>query len=518
MQAIVTGTPEDDSRAADKASGDALVAGLMAMLVINIGQRLLGLLRNLGFCHFLPEMDLGLWALANSFFLIGAPLAVLGLPGSLGKFVEHYRLHGGLRTYLSQLFMFCLVGVLFFSSLILIFPDSFARLLYGETIGFPIIVWTILCLVCLIVFNTTNELAVSLRLVRLSSSMHFIQTFVFTMTGIAAISQFRTWWVLLPSYALASIMASLPGVLGVWRAVGSELNRVEGSTCQSMWSRVVPFALTVWCMNLLTNMFDLSDRYMLLHLSQVGSEAGQALVGQFYCGRILPNLLLSLGMMVGGIILPYLSADWERKWMDKISESMNNLLIVLSFVFSTISLLGIAASPLLFEWLLYGRYQPAAEILPLGMTLACWSAMTAVAAAYLLCAEKGRQTAALTALCLIVNIALNYPLILWMGLFGAALATTVTNGLLLLLVLWRVNREGCFIRGRTFFIVSLPLSLSLGTTVAACLLMVLAVLCGRTNLLLSDQDREKIDQLLIPHCRKLGLPIVSLWSTGAGTG
>ena len=80
-----------------------------------------------------------------------------------------------------------------------------------------------------------------------------------------------------------------------------------------MWTRILPFAAALWCSNLIGNLFDLSDRYMLLHLTAAGEASGQALVGQFYCGRILPNLLLSLGMMLGGVLLPYLSCDWERR-------------------------------------------------------------------------------------------------------------------------------------------------------------------------------------------------------------
>ncbi len=80
--------------------GDSFARGVMVMLVINMGQRVVGLLRNFGFCQFLSEGELGHWALANSFFIFSAPLVVLGLPGSFGKFVEYYRQRGCLRAYL----------------------------------------------------------------------------------------------------------------------------------------------------------------------------------------------------------------------------------------------------------------------------------------------------------------------------------------------------------------------------------------------------------------------------------
>ena len=195
-------------------AGDAFVAGLVAMLVINVGQRLVGLARNLGFCHFLSEADLGLWALANSFFIIAAPLAVLGLPGSFGKFVEHYRLQGCLRAYLQRLLTFSLLGLVLCCLVMLLVPETASRVLYGASLGFPVIVWTAVALICLVGFNTTVELVVALRLVRLGSLMHFVQTLVFTVAGLAGVAAGGSWLALLPAYALASLAAVIPGVIG----------------------------------------------------------------------------------------------------------------------------------------------------------------------------------------------------------------------------------------------------------------------------------------------------------------
>lgn len=509
----------DDSpiRSTDRV-GDAFLTGLVMMLVLNVGQRALGLLRNIGFCHFLSESDLGLWALANSFFMIGAPIAVLGLPGSLGKFVEHYRLQNCLRPYLIRLTLASSLGVLLFCSLLLTFPDHASSILYGQPLGFSVIAWTAISLVFLILFNTTAELVMSLRLVRLGSLMHLINTLVFTSLGICGIAWTGQWVILLPAFSLACLSAIIPGLWGAWRATVPELTSCGWLPAKRMWGRVVPFAAALWFSNLMSNLFDLSDRYMLLHLCDMGAAEGQAMVGQFYCARILPNLLLSIGMMLGGIVLPYLSADWERQRFDRISSSVNSLLVVLSVGFTVISLVAIALAPVLFDWFFEDRYRQAAEILTLGMMLACWSGLSTVAAAYLLCAEKGTQNAGLLGLSLIVNIVLNWPLILGMGLYGAALATCISNAFLLGLVLWRSHREGCTIRWSTVLFCSLPLGLSLGVPAASAIILGLTVLCGRTNWLLGDSDRQAIDAAVLPYLMKFKVPLRSLWPTSAGPG
>ncbi len=501
----------ETSRRLPERSGDALMAGLFAMLVINVGQRLIGLGRNVGFCHYLSESELGLWALANSFIIIGAPIAVLGLPGSLGKFVEHYRLQGCLQSYLIRLTAVCAISVWLFSGVMITFSDEASQMLYGKSMDGSVIVWTAVTLVFVVLFNSTVELVMALRLVRLGSMLQLINTLVFTVLGIAGMAWFKHWLVLLPAYSIACLAAVVPGLVGVWREANADMSSAVPYPALTMWKRIFPFAAAMWCSNLLSNLFDLIDRYMVLHLAQASSEVGQALVGHFYCGRILPNLLLSLGLMLGGVMLPYLSADWERKLHGKISLTMNNMLVVLSLLFTGLAIGAQAFSPLLFNWFLAGRYQDAQDILSIGLIFACWSSLSTVAAAYLLCAERGKQYAFILALGLALNIGLNWPLIHAMGLYGAALATTITNGFVLLLILWRIHRHGCSIHRVTLLFSTLPLCLVCGPIIAGTMLMGLTVVCSRTNWILTDEDRVAIDRMVIPYLEKARLPVRTLW-------
>jgi polysaccharide transporter, PST family len=505
MNPSLTAEPE-----AKRSHADAFIVGIVAMLVINVLQRVIGLARNLGFSLFLPEDQLGLWALANSFFIIAPPFIVLGLPGSFGKFIEHYRQRGALKAYVLRVTKVCIIGLCCFSLGMLLLPDTVAKTLYGKEQSYSIIVWTVITLAILTIHNFVNEIVQSLRLIRLVSIMQFINSTSFCVLGVAGIYYFKTWSVLLPCYSLACLLAMIPGVYGIATAQ-RDYHETASVPASQMWSRIVPFAVAMWLTNLLGNAFELCDRYMLLHISNLTAEAGQALVGQYYCGRILPNLLLSLAMMFSGIVLPYLSADWERKQFDKITRSMNNILVILCLVFTGLSVAALTAAPILFNGVLGSRFNPAFEILPIGMMQAIWSGLSMIAASYLLCAEKGRQNAMVLACGLVLNIALNWPLITWFGLYGAAIATSASNAVLFLMICWRVHREGCPINRKTVFISFLPLSLMLGSVTTAVIFMLLAIICGRTNWLLNVADRESIDQIVLPRLRRLGLPLNTLW-------
>ncbi len=127
--------------------------GVLLMLLINMAQRLVGLARNVGFCQFLSDDELGHWAMANSFFIFALPLAVLGLPGSFGKFVEYYRVRGGLGDYILRISLASSVGIAIMVGWMLIAPDSFAWFVYREPFTWQMIGWTAVTFIALTIYS-----------------------------------------------------------------------------------------------------------------------------------------------------------------------------------------------------------------------------------------------------------------------------------------------------------------------------------------------------------------------------
>ena len=72
------------------------------LLVANIVQRSVGFGRGMLFCRWLTPDELGTWDMAYSFLLLAAPVVVLGLPGSFGRYLERFRQRGQLRTFLRR--------------------------------------------------------------------------------------------------------------------------------------------------------------------------------------------------------------------------------------------------------------------------------------------------------------------------------------------------------------------------------------------------------------------------------
>ncbi|MCA9133195.1 MAG: oligosaccharide flippase family protein [Planctomycetales bacterium] len=498
-------------RTAPQPAGDYLLGGIFMMLIINAVQRVVGLARSLGFCHFLSEQQLGEWALANSFFMIGVPVALLGLPGSFSKYVTYYRNRQQLGDYLLNVLSVSGLGLLAMTLWIVCFPNSFSQLIFKQENPLTITLWCAATLVSLLIFSIVYEIIGSLRHVRAMAIMQFLQSVVFAALGLPMIAQSGSWAALLPCYTIACAVATLPGIWILQRLYRHELRPSGHMDRGSMWAKIIPYAAALWAMNLLGNLFEVSDRYMLLHLIAGGAERGQAAVGQYHCGRILPNLLTSVAMMLGGVLLPYLSADWEAGRRTQIAARMRQMLQATSLGFMSVSVLSLLLAPWLFHYGFGGRFAQAQAILPLALLQAVWASLFSISQAYMLCAERGKELALLLVAGLSVNLALNWSCIQAFGLPGAVAATATAGLLMLLLLLWRMSRNGCSLSPGTIALCTLPLCILLGPVVLTLVLALVVVIGGRTNWLMSEEDRQQIDAFMLPKLEKLGLPLSTLW-------
>ena len=86
---------------------DTLVDSVLILLALTVVQRLVGFVRAVLFCRWLDAEQLGLWDMTFSFLVLAAPLAVLAIPGSFGRYLEHYRQRGQLRMFLRWTLLAC---------------------------------------------------------------------------------------------------------------------------------------------------------------------------------------------------------------------------------------------------------------------------------------------------------------------------------------------------------------------------------------------------------------------------
>ncbi len=423
---------------------DSLASGLVFALCMTVAQRLLGAVRGVLFCRLMTDQELGQWSMIYSVLMLMAPLAVLGLPGSFGKFVEHYSHSGQLRSFLRQVGMVSCGGTLLLALTILVAPDFFSFQILGESGHTALMYWTAACLVLLTLANYLTSLVEAMRQIRLATMIRFVSGTSFTLLGIVLLlTPVNSAISAVASFALASLLGALPALWFLRRQRGYMATMDHPLSARVLWVRLAPYAAWWWVSNILHNCFELIDRYMLVHLGRMSAFEVQGALGQYHSSRVVPLLMVGVAAMLSGLLLPYVSAAWQAGDLRRARQQMNLTIKLSSLGMLVANVMLLALAPLLFDSVLQGKYNEGLALLPLTMVYCTWFSMLVVSQDYLWVSEKGKYAVACMAVGLAGNVALNGLLIPPFGLWGAVVATTAGNLLAVMAMFIANSRLGC---------------------------------------------------------------------------
>ena len=259
-----------------------------------------------------------------------------------------------------------------------------------------------------------------------------------------------------------------------------------------MWKRIAPFAIWLWASNVCHNFFEVSDRYMLIHWSASPANIAQGLVGQYHSGRVVPLLFVSVATMLGGVLLPYMSAHLEEGKPEKAVKQLNWTVKLVALAFTVGGILVMFLSPILFTYILEGRYDAGLGVLPLTLVYCTWFCLFIVGQDYLWVVEKGKWAALAIFVGLISNILLNMALIPVMGLDGAVVATTVGNLINLLMVFGFNHYLGCKTDLGIWVCVATPLLMLVDPLLGSACMIALLTVAWRSDWFFSAEEKSEI--------------------------
>lgn len=477
----------------------------MILLALTVVQRLVGFVRAVLFCRWLDADQLGLWDMAFSFILLAAPLAVLAIPGAFGRYVEYYRQKGELRSFLRRAALAC--GVLGAIGCIVIALTRrwLSLLVFGTESYANLIALAAGCLAAVIVYNFLIELSVAMRNIRLSSAMQLTNSVAFAVLGLGLLLGWRnSAESVLLGYGGSCLIAALVAVAclrSVWRASPQS---VETMPRAELWSKVAPFAAWILTVNLLMNLFEVVDRYMIIHFSGASADGALNLVGNYHASRVAPMLLVSIAAMLAAMITPHLSRDWESGRRDLVAFRLRLLIKTFGLGLFAAAVGVVVVAPLLFDFAFKGKYPAGSAVLPWTLVYCCWFGMLMIAKNYMYCAEKAK----LGSLALFVGLALNVPLNLILlprlGLQGAVLATAAANALALGLVCLFNRRLGFHLDNGARLVLVLPMVVCLGPWVAMLALAAVAVETIWGTRLFSPEERRHLVERLGDYTQRFG--------------
>jgi polysaccharide transporter, PST family len=476
--------------------GETLAQGVFLLLALTVLQRAVGFVREIFFCRTLDAQQLGQWDMAFGFLMLAAPLAVLSLPGAFGRYVEHYRQQGQLRRFLRETAL-CCVGLALPALTMLYFARQwFAQLIFGSRAQAGMVILLVASLVVVIAFNSFISLFTAMRNMRVVSRMELTNSLMF---AVLAVGLMLAWRPTAASAVVAYAGACFVNVLGsLWRLARAwptlDEPRAAGAAVVrgQLWSRVFPFALWIMATNFLSNLFDVIDRYMIVHCSAGTAAEALAEVGNYRSSRVVPLLLASITAMIATVATPHLSHDWECGRRGRVSARLNLLLKLLGGGLTAAAVLVLWVAPLLFQFGFRGKFAGGLAVLPWTLTYCTWCGLAVVAQKYLWCAEKAHLVGVPIILGLIANVALNFLLMPRLGLQGAVLATAAANLVALALIMLVSRRAGFAVDRGAWIMLALPAIVPLGPWLATAALVVVALEIATANRLFSAAEKAEL--------------------------
>ncbi len=477
---------------------ETLAASVVILLVMTVLQRVIGFGRGILFCRWLSPEQLGQWDVAFAFLNLAGPLVVLGLPGSFGRYVEYFRQRGQFHLFLRRTATVTAVAAVVATAAIIWERDWFSQLIFGSAAEGQTVVWLALCLAVVIVHNFLTALFIAVRMYRIVTALQFFQGLgfaVISLTMLLVRPQGATSVVI--GYAAATLLAALASLGWLARLTTAEADGHRPLPQSSFWARLVPFAVWMWVTNLIANLFDLIDRYMIVHHSGMSASEALVQVGYYHSSRIVPLLFVGVAALLASMITPHLTADWEVGRRDEVVRRLNLTLKLLAVALLAVSVAMLFVAPLLFSVGFQNKFEGGLIVLPCTLAYCAWFGLFAVAQNYLWCAERAGLASLPLALGFVLNIGLN---LLWLpryGLPGAVWATTVANFVALVMTYGLSRWYGMRVDPGTW-LVSLALGgLCLGPWPALAVLVAVAVVAAATGRVFSPDEKLRLRQTLL---------------------
>jgi len=276
-----------------------------------------------------------------------------------------------------------------------------------------------ICLVIVIGFNALTEICTAVRQVRWVAMIQFTNSLLFAMLSAAILHITNTG-------ALAVIMACglaclVTGILA-YRALSQSGYFRQGPAphlpYRDYWQKTWTFAMGIWISNLATNLFNATDRFMIVHFAAPSPDVALTMVGQYHSSRILGELLMSVGLLASSILVPYLARDWERGRRRSIGCWINFSIKTVGITLVGASIVAMLLGPWLFQTFLAGKYAAGLRIMPMVLSACVVFSMTAILQTYLLCAERSRRIPMAYVLGIVVCVSLTAIVVPWYGLAG----------------------------------------------------------------------------------------------------
>lgn len=478
----------------EELEGDSLSSGVAFTMGITVAQRAVGFIRTAIFCRLLAAQELGQWSLVFSFVMLSAPMTLMGITGSFGRYVEHYLQRGLIKRFLIRTGI-AVTGLTCLAIATMWFQQEWVSwCLFGSSEQTDLLLPACVTLVTTIVFNYFLEVVIALRQIKVGSIMSLVSSWTFAAIGIGLLffTQLGSYGVII-AFAISNLLAALYALLKLTKVWPKLPVSNEAFPHFGLWKKLAPFALGLWGVNIFVNTFDMADRYMIIHFSGSSPDVAQGLVGQYFSSLAIPLLMVGVSAALAHMVMPYLSQDWEAGRFEAVNDRVNMSIKMIGLMLCVGSVAILILGPFIFNHIFGGKYAAGFAILPWTITFCYWKAISTGVYNYLFCTERTRLMCVSLGIGLFANIVLNALLLPVLGLAGAAIATSLGCGINLGIALFFCHKLDLKIHTGVFCVILFPCVFGMGTVASEIAMIGLLYVACCTTWFFSIEERKELE-------------------------
>ena len=272
---------------------------------------------------------------------------------------------------------------------LLSFRTVVARIVFGSSDADELVVYTVATLVAVIAYNIGGNLLTALRQVRANSGVQFVNSLIFSIVAIVLLGTTALGAkAVLVSYLIACVVTTAGSVILIRSAISPLPKNEPKLTSRSVWTKLGPYIGWFWLSDFLLNLFNWTDRLMIVHCAGLDLESATAMIGQYHSSRIIGVLLISLVGMLGSVLLSYLSHDWEAGRRESAEARLSFALRLVGVAMTAIAVGTLIFAPVIFGWMLKGEFEAGFEVLHITLAYCIWYGLLTMAANYIWCHER----------------------------------------------------------------------------------------------------------------------------------
>ncbi len=478
-------------------------AGIIFIFIII--EKIIQAVRGVIFARMLGPSEYGVFNLAFFFIPLVVAVAKLGIPSCYVRYAPQYEKKGMLGDFLKKGYLLTIGAGIFFTIFSLIFSKQISILIYkSEDYNLIIILCAFTVIPCVMYENLIASFN-GIRVFKMSTLLRFSQFFGFTVFGIVLVIFYPKTASIISANLLAFVLVLAVFGFIVWKYILHSESQNKKVHEDHFYSKIFKFSIWFTLIPIIDTLFHYTDRWMLNRF--LGLEE----VGIYSIAVNITGILFMFGMIAGNVLAPNLSRIWENGEKDR-ALSLINLSVKINIVFLLVIAVILSLFKQQFISILYGPvYIKSVSVLDMMMIFSILVSISLTLGVYPWLIEKPYIFVVNSSIGVIGNMVLNYVLIPRYHMEGAAIATTISFAISLLIMSFWLYKEGLRLKMATIFLCIAPGILVMDNMFKGTVFLILIAMILATDLIIDKNEKN----ILIEQLKKTILKYRKFWKRHA---